>query len=542
MPNTTPKVLPLVSKLPPLSIIRMLWKRRWLALACWALASVLAFVIVRSLPSIYKSEAIVLVDSQKIPENFVTPTVNGDVADRLALISQDIMSTARLLHIIDAYGLYRDERSTHTQQEILQHMHNDISISVEKSWTGGRMQAFRLAYQGRDPKVVTEVTNRLAGLYVAENARSRETQSEGTVAFLRAQLAESKKSLDSQETRVTQFKEQHNGTLPQQENSLLSALSSMRVELQGVQDAINRGQENKVSLQAALASAESSESALVASLQPGPKASHTAPAWTDASKSQSDVLEERLRSLRLRYTDDYPEVQAVEQQIREAKAQEAAEAARETRALAAQAAANRESAHPDAAEQARVPLTPEMVRTRERITTLRGQLAVNARQIAALEKRRQDLTAQISDYQNRIGQLPLVEQQMAALKRNYDESANNYNSLLQKELAAEMATDMERSKNSERFTVIDPARVPQKAIKPKRAVLTVAGSLAGLALGLLIGFGLEFRKQSFLGEWELPPGTVVLGRVPQIKMAPAPDAAGSFMLLIACVALHFSIG
>lgn len=131
---------------------------------------------------------------------------------------------------------------------------------------------------------------------------------------------------------------------------------------------------------------------------------------------------------------------------------------------------------------------------------------------------------------------------MAALKRNYDESANNYNSLLQKELAAEMATDMERSKNSERFTVIDPARVPQKAIKPKRAVLTVAGSLAGLALGLLIGFGLEFRKQSFLGEWELPPGTVVLGRVPQIKMAPAPDAAGSFMLLIACVALHFSIG
>jgi uncharacterized protein involved in exopolysaccharide biosynthesis len=226
----------------------MIWKRRWLALICWIVASAASLAVVRMLPSIYQSQAIVLVDSQKIPENFVTSTVNGDVADRLALISQDIMSSSRLLEIIRAYDLYKAERRTNTQEEILRQMHNDISISVEKSWTGGRMQAFRLGYQGRDPKVVTEVTNRLAGLYVAENARARESQAEGTVVFLRKQLAESKKSLSAQETKVTQFKQEHNGTLPQQENSLLSSLSSLRVELQGVQDGINRSQENKVSL------------------------------------------------------------------------------------------------------------------------------------------------------------------------------------------------------------------------------------------------------------------------------------------------------
>ncbi len=518
-------------RLPPLSIVKMLWKRRWLALACWIVASVAALGVVRMLPSIYQSEAIVLVDSQKIPENFVTSTVNGDVADRLALISQDIMSSSRLLEIINAYDLYKNERRTHTQEEILRQMHNDISISVEKSWTGGRMQAFRLGYQGRDPKIVTEVTNRLAGLYVAENERARESQAEGTVVFLRKQLAESKKSLNAQETKVTQFKQEHNGTLPQQENSLLSSLSSLRIELQGVQDGINRGQENKVSLEAALAAAESSEAGLEASLQPGRKGS-SAPVieFSSGSKTQSEVLEEQLRALRLRYTEDFPEVQAKEQEIRNARRQEADEAAR-LGLMAARAASSDASQDKASPSQRGVPVTPEVLRARERVRTLRGQIAVLTHQIAAQEKRRQDLSASIADYEARINKLPLVEQEMAALKRDYDESANNYNSLLQKELAADMATDMERSKNSERFTVIDPARVPQKPVKPKRAVLAAVGSMAGLALGLVLGFGLEFRKQAFLGEWELPPGTVVLGRVPQIKLL-ASSATLTVSLLI----------
>ncbi len=537
------KAQPTSSKLPPLSIARMLWKRRWLALTCWVFASVLSAGIVRMLPSSYQSQAIVLVDSQKIPENFVTSTVNGDVADRLALISQDIMSSSRLLEIIKAYDLYEKERQTHTQDEILLRMHSDISISVEKSWTGGRMQAFRLGYQGRDPKVVTEVTNRLAGLYVAENERSRESQAEGTVTFLRRQLAESKKSLDAQETKVTQFKQEHNGTLPQQENSLLSSLSSLRVELQGVQDGMNRAQENKVSLEAALSAAESSEAGLEPSLRPGPKGSAArGTEWSDAPKTQSDVLEEQLRALRLRYTDDFPEVQAKEREIREAKRQESEEAARLGRFLTARASGSDASAQDRAAEdQAALPITPEILRARERISSLRGQLGVIKRQIGSLEKRRQDLSAEIGDYEARINKLPLVEQEMAALKRDYDESANNYNSLLQKELAADMATDMERSNNSERFTVIDPARIPQKPVKPRRAVLAGAGSLAGLALGLILGFGLEFRKQTFLGEWELPPGIVVLGRVPQIKLLASSATVTTPLLVIACLALLYPV-
>jgi hypothetical protein len=91
--------------------------------------------------------------------------------------------------------------------------------------------------------------------------------------------------------------------------------------------------------------------------------------------------------------------------------------------------------------------------------------------------------------------------------------------LLDKKLAAGVATDMERSKKSERFNIVDSAQVPEKPFKPQRGILTSVGSITGLALGLLLGFGLEYRKHKLLGEWELPLGTIILGRVPVIQMS-----------------------
>src|SRR4051812_21280826 len=255
------------ARFPVLSILRMLWKKRWLVLSVWILGTVAAVSIVRLIPPTYRAEAVVLVDSQKIPEAFVSPTVSGDVTDRLALITQNIMTSTRLLDTIKSFDLYRKERSRLTQEELLRKMRDDISINFEKSWTGGRTQAFRLAYQGPNAKVVTAVANRLANLYLEENVRARESQAEGTVDFLRRQLQEAKVSLDEQEARVAKFKQDHNGSLPEQQDSLLSTLNSLTVQVEGVQGAIARAHENKMSLEAALSAAQSSQAAVRATVQ-----------------------------------------------------------------------------------------------------------------------------------------------------------------------------------------------------------------------------------------------------------------------------------
>jgi polysaccharide chain length determinant protein (PEP-CTERM system associated) len=507
-----------------LSMLRMLWKRRWLTFSFWLVASALAIPLVQLLPPVYRAEAVVLVDSQKIPETLVSPTVSGDVADRLALISQNIMTSTRLLEIINAFHLYRDEKRHLTQEELLDKMRQDISVNFEKSWTGDRMHAFRLGYEGKDAETVAEVTNRLAGLYVAENMRAREDQAQGTVDFLRRQLQEARTSLDEQEQKVAQFKQDHNGALPEQQTSLLGTLSSLSVELQGVQTSIDRVQEKKMSLEAALSAAESTEASLRASLRRELKGSGQI--LTDSGKvlrPKSEILRDQLRALRLRYTPNHPEVQTVEKELAQAERDEAEQA----NTMSGHASDSTAGPSSKPADPSLEITSPELLGLKERIATLRAQIPAAKHELEFLEKQRQELTASITDCQARINKLPLVEQEMAGLKRNYEESANNYNSLLQKKMAAGIATDMERSQKSERFTVIDPARTPQKPEKSKRLIVGIGGSIVGLILGLLLGFMLEFRRHAFLGEWELPAGTVVLGRIPPIQPAASVGKARS---------------
>jgi hypothetical protein len=103
-------------------------------------------------------------------------------------------------------------------------------------------------------------------------------------------------------------------------------------------------------------------------------------------------------------------------------------------------------------------------------------------------------------------------------------SKANYQSLLDKKLAAEMATEMEKRQKAERFTISDAARPPDKPVKPDRPMLYGLSSLAGLVLGIVLALGGEVKRNAILGEWELPRGVTVLGRIPRIAPAVACSA------------------
>jgi len=81
---------------------------------------------------------------------------------------------------------------------------------------------------------------------------------------------------------------------------------------------------------------------------------------------------------------------------------------------------------------------------------------------------------------------------------------------------------MERSNQSERFTVADPARVPQMPVEPRRKLLYGLAALGAFAFSVTLALVIEFRKDTLLGEWELPANLRVLGRIPRIN----PSSAG----------------
>jgi len=502
----------------PLSIVRMLWKHK-LALTAISLSlSAISVGIVLLIPATYRAEAVILVDSQKIPEKYVASSVATELQDRLATISQQILSSKVLQDLINTFDLYHEERKTHVQEEIFEMMRNDIKITVEKGWTGNRPGAFRIGYQGPVPTTVASVANRIATLFIDENLRTRETQAVGTSEFLQNEVDEAKKKLDKEEAAVSKYKLEHNGELPQQEASLNSTLQRLQLELQGNQEALNRAQQTKVILENALGMAESAQAALARAINDadaadGADAGHVQ-ANSPKNVKSSELLQQQLDVMRLRYSEDHPDVKRLQAEIAKAKAAEAQDSSPATPPTAANAPAT---------TAARRSTSPEAVRELEQERQKSSNLAVQLKAInQELENRsaeRNRILDAINVYQKHIERLPVREQEMQSITRDYENSKAEYRSLLDKKASAEMATEMERRQKAEKFTLLDPARVPEMPFLPNRPLFAAAGILLSLAIGVLYAIGKEVRANSLLGEWELPEGVATIGRVPVIDFS-----------------------
>jgi uncharacterized protein involved in exopolysaccharide biosynthesis len=186
----------------------------------------------------------------------------------------------------------------------------------------------------------------------------------------------------------------------------------------------------------------------------------------------------------------------------------------------------------------------ESAQVAERIAALRGQIANWDREIQGLERERQKVLVDISGLQARVSRLPLREQELASVTRDYENTRANYRSLLDKKLAADVAANMERRQKAERFVMLEMARKPERPIKPNRPILYAAGTIVCLVLAMAAAIGSELKKGILLGEWELPAGVVVLGRVPPIhatREAPVPPRytrliwATALVAVVACL-------
>jgi capsular polysaccharide biosynthesis protein len=139
-------------------------------------------------------------------------------------------------------------------------------------------------------------------------------------------------------------------------------------------------------------------------------------------------------------------------------------------------------------------------------------------EVQNLELEISKINSQIADYQQRVERTPKHEQELLTLQRDYKNIQDSYNSLLNRKLEAEIAVNMEKKQKGEQFTVIDPARLPEKPVSPNMRRLFLMVLAAGLGFGaglvmLLDFFDSSLRKPEY---FEADLGVPVLATVPRI--------------------------
>ena len=374
-----------------LSILRTISKRKIRIALAWVLFSACAITVVRLLPAEYLAESVVLIDSQKIPEKFVAATVDTDLESRIAAIRQQLLSGGELKKVIDEFGLYKEERKTHFEEEILDMMRKDITISLDSAMpgttggTGGtgktkRPGAFHIGFRGKDPQLVMQVANRLTDLYVEQNLKTRESQASGTSEFLETQLRDAKKQLDDMEATVSAYKLKHNGELPEQEHAISETLTRLQTELEVNRDAMNRAYQTKVIQESSVNAMEATLSAETRSWEQSLRPEDTGgsslmpnrPAAPPRTKP-SEAMEDQLALLLARYTDQYPEVVQLRAAIKNAKRieQERQVVNPEPATASPSPAGSAPLSTPPAKA---LPEPPELAHTRQQIAVLKAQV------------------------------------------------------------------------------------------------------------------------------------------------------------------------
>ncbi|MBW1941011.1 MAG: chain-length determining protein, partial [Deltaproteobacteria bacterium] len=197
----------------------ILKRRKWSLLLPSFIVFLAVGVMALTLPPIYKSTAKILIEEQEIPTDFVKATVTSYAEQRLQTINQRVMTSSRLLEIINRFSLYQDLREKGMNEEIVGKMREDTKlepISAEVTDRRTKIIAFTLSYEGKDaPETIQQVAGVLTSLFLEENLQVRKRQTLETSQFLENEMEKVKADLAEIEGKVASFKEVYINELPE---------------------------------------------------------------------------------------------------------------------------------------------------------------------------------------------------------------------------------------------------------------------------------------------------------------------------------------
>ncbi len=386
--------------------------KSWMAGPAFA-ALVLSVVVAFTWPDTYLSEATVQVIAPQVPERYVPSNVNSEMSQRINQMAQTVQSRANLINIIQNNNLYRTELQHKPLEDVIEQMRSSVKISDVENLRRAARSSTRPSGSRSNTRtgwLAQKVTQELVRGFIDENIRSLSSQSTATTEFLKDEWEAAKKNLDDLENRLTQFRLQNSGRLPEQLQSNLATLRTLEQQLSGVNEGINRIGQEKLLLESQLRVYRDQLQSLT---QKADQPLSAAAKNERLNQLEREIVnqETTVSAMKERYKPTHPDVRAAEAQL-------------------AMLRGRRDALLKDEQEKKPTPTprktNPTRVQgARELEAQISGlQSQIQARDLALEErtKAQKQLVTLINQYNERIQSSPLMEKNYTELTRDYDAS------------------------------------------------------------------------------------------------------------------------
>jgi len=464
-------------------------RRRFAVFANTFVASLsIAVLLAFGLPSVYESTGTILIEQQNIPDDLVQSTITSYADERIQVISQRVMSTDNLAGLVQRHELFgygQDDESIVTKVTKLRNsiIIEPISADVFNQSSGRPGQAtiaFTVTVGNKSPDVARDLATEVTDLFLEENKRSRAAQTLETVSFLESQSVAYQSEIDRIDGEIADFKSKYQGMLPENMSFNLQSLDRIERQLIEIRGEIRTLEER------------------VRYLQDERRLSLTE---SGGAVDRMAELQEEYARVSAKYAPNHPDVLNIRREIEILRQVDGASSNADSAMVIAQVrqelelARERYSAdHPDvrslertlaaleaqnlSAESGSVLVTSPAVRQID--SEIREKNAV----LSGLRQTQEALGVEIASLEKELQREPEVERQYKMLSRRYEDAVERHDDIQAKLATARMSSQLETEQLGERFTPIDPPRLPREPASPNRIGILVLGMVLAGALSI----------------------------------------------------------
>jgi len=444
-------------------------------------ALVISVVVAFLWPDTYISAATIRVAPPQVPESFVPANTNQDIQGRVNALVQLILNRATLTNIINTHGLYRNKLARMPLDDVIEEMKlNDIQVlPVRQSLNTGQREtqqypAFEIRFAYSERFTAQKVATDLVARFLEENVREVSQQTVSTTQFLQDRWEQSKKKLDELEQRLSVFRAQNIGRLPEEQQNNYQQLGALEAQKLNVNMSMNRVNQERLLYENQLRIYGDQ----LASLK-DPNAQQQAAEHSDEKLTEKDheiaQYEDSLATARERYKENYPDVERLVNLLAGAKSER-------------QAMLKPETGKPD--KPSPQPVSGQFLREQRALEAdserTKGLLLAKGVEMEDYRKQSSQLDATIRNYDARIESTPVGIREYDELIRDRDLAKKDYEDLDRRVNSSAMSTALQNRQQGERLEQLDPPSLPQTPARPKRLLMVSLGTSLGLLAGLCL--------------------------------------------------------
>lgn len=398
------------------------------------------------LPKKYEAKSTVFIEKSVISELVKGIAITPSIEDKVKVLTYAITSRTLLVKVIEELDLNVKKSSDAQLEELLGGIRNNLDVKVKD-----KEGLFIISYKDKDSRVARDFVNTLVRRYIEENTSSKREDSYGAGKFLTEQLKSFREKLDKAEAEENRFKREKGALVGMDPGALQKEINDAQQRIDDIR--IKRAQ-----LETLLGNLKK----------------------TSPLQSKLVSLQGRLEELESQYTDKYPEVIRIKEDIETVKAQ---------------IRGNAKVGGHDNLETDKV-----------------------VAEIKALKQAEDNLRGTITTNRNLQRSIPAVRAQLEALEREKTSQKDLYDKLSARQGQSEVSQQMEVQDKSSTFRIVDPAVMPIKPVSPNRVRIILMGIIGGIAAGFGLLMLMDFLDGSVKSVDALRGlGITVLAVIPRIQ-------------------------